>query len=87
MLLKDEEISQAKKGHTAVIQEHPSVYPQDIAVAKAQLKKVVEWLIEEYGEFMYDENTGLRNDKPIFIKIDPDEAPWQALLDEVKDAV
>ena len=30
------QISDAKKGHTAVIQAHPSVYEDDIAIAEAQ---------------------------------------------------
>ena len=39
LLLTLEELSNAKKGHTAVIEAQPTVYPQDWAVAKAQLAK------------------------------------------------
>ena len=45
-VIEDEEISQAKKGHTAIIQAHPSVYPQDTAVAKAQLQADKDKLLD-----------------------------------------
>ena len=55
--ISEERISNAKKGHTAVIQEHPTVYPQDIAVADAQLsadKEVLRgWIIKVEKAFPY----------------------------------
>ena len=74
MLLTEEEISEAKKGHTAIIQAHPSVYPQDIAVAKAQLKKVVEYLKGRWNGTKYEH---------YHIMAIPRE-DWEALLSEVE---
>ena len=46
-VMSKEVISDAKKGHTAVIEAHPKVYPQDIAVANAQARITWNMAIEE----------------------------------------
>ena len=71
ILLTDEEIKEARLRDTSY---HPM--SQDRCIAKAQLKKVVEY-IEKY--VYYVDNRG-------YIALKPNATKnWQALLDEIKD--
>lgn len=78
--LTDEEISQAKKGHTAVIQDHPSVYPQDVAVAEAQVKKFMEWGNEDC-DCPTNKLAQMNRNRPVR-KRKTCWRCWQALLEE-----
>ena len=55
------------------------VNPADRAIAKAQLKKVVEWLENEHS-FIKCSTEGQS-----WYEVDIDEREWQALLEEVKE--
>ena len=78
-----EEISEAKRGHMAVIQSHPSVYPQDIAVAQAQLeadKKDMQKLfkkIDGYAKFVHQ----IEDDTFLVYSVWELKAWWQTLKD------
>jgi len=45
--LGKEQISDAKIGHTAIIEPHPSVYEDDYAIAQAQLQAIIDVIKEE----------------------------------------
>lgn len=79
--LIDEEINEA--WHKGCVGSKSEQVPKR-EIAKAQLKKVVDWLTEKYGVFLYDDAT-TRQEFPIDIEIDWNDPDWQALLEEVKE--
>lgn len=62
LLLTKEQISDAKKGHTAIIELHPSVYEDDYAIAEAQLAHCTPLIDAEWVKIIRKE---LENNKTL----------------------
>ena len=69
-VMSKEQISAAKKGHTAIIESHPSVFEDDYAIAQTQA--------EITGKIMYEE--GIKAGRKAFVKwLERYSRRWQGI--------